>query len=92
MFIAIISTVCWLFPCKIFTEISPRSRQDLGEILGEFLAAEILRSRRDLKILAAKNLPRISLRYWRDPLRDLADISKYRSFLSETLKLVHTLN
>ena len=37
-----------VFLCKIFTEISPRSRQDLGEILGEFLAAEILRSPRDL--------------------------------------------
>ena len=28
-------------PCKILTEISPRSRRDLGENLGEFLAGKI---------------------------------------------------
>ena len=52
-------------------EISLRSRQDLGEILGEFLAAKILRSRQDLKISAAINSPRILPRSWRDSLRDL---------------------
>ena len=66
-----------LFPCKILTEISPRSCRDLGENLGEFLAGEIsrsqrdlgeisARSRRDLEISPAKNSPRFSPRSQRD--------------------------
>ena len=47
------------FPCKILTEI-------LAEISASFWPARLPRSRRDLKISAAKNSPRFSLRSHRD--------------------------
>ena len=57
-------------PCKILTEISARSHQDLSENLGEFLAARF----QDLgEISPAKNSPRFSPR----SRRDLAEILKF---------------
>ena len=80
-------------PCKILTEISARSHQDLSENLGEFLAGEISRSRRDpgeiparSRDLAGQKLAEILAEILkshrpkarRDSRQDLVEISKSR--------------